>query len=117
MPRSLFAADGTMLHCSAKSKLMEILEKMSSGETSDVAPPDIPQPNKCIAIIDTMADVHQWTNQAGLRRAKICQLISLHLYEEKMMNMMYYILCLTGMTFRNHLSQQQGICGLVILTL
>ena len=38
MPRSLFAADGTMLHCSAKSKLMDILEKMSSADTSDVAP-------------------------------------------------------------------------------
>ena len=117
MPRSLFAADGTMLYCSAKSKLMDILEKLSSAETSNVAPPDIPQPNKCFAIINTMADVHQWTNLAGLRRAKICQLISLHLYKEKMMNMMNYILCLTGMTFQNHLSQQQGICAFVILTL
>ena len=54
-----------MLHCSAKSKLMDILEQMSSAETSDVAPPDIPYPNKCFAIIDTMADVHQWTNLAG----------------------------------------------------
>ena len=96
---------------------MDILEKMSSAETSDVAPPDILQPNKCISIIDTMADVYQWTNLAGLRRAKICQLIALHLYKEKIMNMMNYILCLTGMTFQNHLSQQQGICGLVILTL
>ena len=34
MPMSLFAADGTMLHCSAKSKLMDILEKMFSAETS-----------------------------------------------------------------------------------
>ena len=76
---SLFAADGTMLHCSAKSKLMDILEKMFSAETSHVAPPDIPQLNKCFAIIDTMADVHQWTKLAGLRRAMICQLISLHL--------------------------------------
>ena len=41
-PRSLFAADDTMLHCSAKSKLMDILEKTSSAETSDVVPPDIP---------------------------------------------------------------------------
>ena len=62
---------------------MEILEKMSSAETSDVAFPDIPQPNKCFAILDIMADVHQWANLAGLRRAKICQLISLHLYKEK----------------------------------
>ena len=36
---------------------MEILEKMSSAEASDVAPPDIPQPNKCVAIIHTMANV------------------------------------------------------------
>ena len=40
---SLFAADSTMLHCSAKSKLMDILGEMSSAETSDVACPDIPQ--------------------------------------------------------------------------
>ena len=31
--------------------------------------------------------------------------------------MMNYILCLTGMTFQNHFSQQQGICGLVVFTL
>ena len=29
---------------------MDKLENMSSAETSDVAPPDIPQPNKCVAI-------------------------------------------------------------------
>ena len=28
MPTSLFAADDTMLRCSAKSKLMDIFEKM-----------------------------------------------------------------------------------------
>ena len=44
---------------------MNILEKMSSAETSDIAPPDIPQTNKCFVIIVTMADVHQWTNLAG----------------------------------------------------
>ena len=45
----------------------------------------------------------QWTYLAGLRRAKICQLTSLHLYKEHMKN---YILCLTGMTFPNHLSNK-----------
>ena len=54
-----------MLYCSAKSKLMDILEKMSSAETFDVAPPDILQPNKCVAIIHTMANVQ--SNLAGLR--------------------------------------------------
>ena len=38
VPRSLFAADYKMLYCYDKSKLMDILEKMSSAETSDVAP-------------------------------------------------------------------------------
>ena len=32
VPRSLFAADGTMLHCSMKSKLMTILEKLPLDE-------------------------------------------------------------------------------------
>ena len=36
---------------------MDILEKTSIADTSDVAPPDTPQPNKCVAIIQTMADV------------------------------------------------------------
>ena len=30
---------------------------MYSADTSDVAPPDIQQPNKCVEIIDTMVDV------------------------------------------------------------
>ena len=110
MPRLLFTADETMLYCSAKSKLMDILEKMSNAETSDVASPYIPQPNKCVAIINTMADVQSMNKPiAGLRRAKICKLISLHLYKENDDS--------TGMTFQNHYSQQQGMCGLVILTL
>ena len=32
VPRSLFAADGTMLHCSMKSKLMTFLEKLPLDE-------------------------------------------------------------------------------------
>ena len=86
VPRLLFTADETMLYCSAKSKLMDILEKMSSAETSDITPPDILQQNKCVKIIHTMDDVQSMENLAGLRRAKICQLISLHLYKENMMN-------------------------------
>ena len=33
------------------------------------------------------------------------------------MNMTNFLFPLTDITFQNHLSQQQGICGLVILTL
>ena len=49
---------------------MDILENMSSAETSA-----IPQPNKCVAIIHTMADVqsmdkHSWN--------KMCKDLSAH---------------------------------------
>ena len=33
MPRSMFAADGTMLHGSLKSTLLDILEKLDTGRT------------------------------------------------------------------------------------
>ena len=71
----MFAADETMLYCSAKSKLMDILEKMSNAETSDVAPPDIPQPNNCVTIINTMADVQSMEKPCWI---KTCKDLSAH---------------------------------------
>ena len=70
VPRLLFAADETMLYCSAKSKIMDILEKMSSAETSDVAPPDILQPNKCVTIIHTMAEVQSIDKPSWIKTCK-----------------------------------------------
>ena len=35
VPRSMFAANGTMLHCSPKSTLMNILEKMDPRRNSE----------------------------------------------------------------------------------
>ena len=64
-----------MLHCFAKSKLMDILEKRSCAETSDVAPPDIPQPNKCVAI-DIMADVQSIDKPSWFKK---CKYLSAHL--------------------------------------
>ena len=60
---------------------MNISEKTSCADTSDVAPPDTPQQIKCVAMTHTMADVQSMENLAGLRRAKICQLMSLYLYK------------------------------------
>ena len=34
VPRSLFAADGTMLHCSSNSNLMNILEKLNDNRNN-----------------------------------------------------------------------------------
>ena len=71
---------------------------------------------KCVAIIDTMADGQSMDIPSWIRTCKdlSAHFIALHLCKE---NMIYYILCLTGMTFQNHSSQQRGICGLVIFTL
>ena len=75
VPRLLFAADETMLYCSAKSKLLDILEMMSSAETSDVVPPDILQPNKCVTIIHTVTDVQSMDKPSWI---KTCKDLSAH---------------------------------------
>ena len=49
---------------------MDILEKMSNAETSDIAPPDIPQPNKCVTIIDTMADFQSMDKFSWIQTCK-----------------------------------------------
>ncbi|CAH3142523.1 unnamed protein product, partial [Porites lobata] len=53
VPRSLFARDGTMLHCSCKSALMHILEKASGPSTNTQ---EITAGFK-VAIVDGMAEV------------------------------------------------------------
>ena len=56
VPRSLFAADGTMLHCSSKSNLMSILEKLNDNRNNRrVAGPNEDQMK--VAIVDGMAEV------------------------------------------------------------
>ena len=48
---------------------------MSSAETSDVARPDIPQPNKCVAIIDPLTDVLSMDKPSWI---KTCKDVSAH---------------------------------------
>ena len=43
---------------------------MPSAEISDVAPPDIPQPNKCVAIIDTMVAVQSMVKSSWIKTCK-----------------------------------------------
>ena len=63
VPRSLFARDGTMLHCSCKSALMHILEKAGgpSANTQEITA------GFKVAIVDGMAEVHHLTSQSGSR--------------------------------------------------
>ena len=62
---------------------MDILEKMSSVDTSDVAPPDILQPNKCDMIIHTMADVQSMGKPSWI---KACKDLSAHFIVFKYLN-------------------------------
>lgn len=63
VPRSLFATDGSLLHCSSKSQLMSLLESVQSpvGENETAAIPNIPvtiQANsKSTVVVDGMVEV------------------------------------------------------------
>ena len=62
VPRSMFAPDGTMLRCSAKSALMAILEKLppvlSSQRSDSCTMIPTAGPNLTVLIIDGMAELH-----------------------------------------------------------
>ena len=81
-----------MLYCSAKSKLIGVLEKMSNAETSDVAPPDKAQPKKCVVIIDTMAAVQSMDKPSWIKTCKDLSAHFIAFIQKKMMNMMNYII-------------------------
>lgn len=61
VPRSMFASDGSMLHCSSKSALMAILEKLPSRqpdqESSDGTTTDTAASHLKVTIIDGMAEL------------------------------------------------------------
>ena len=60
VPRSLFANDGTMFHCSMKSALMSVLEKtcesLDTSRTDDSVASSAPS-TMTVAIIDGMAEL------------------------------------------------------------
>ena len=56
VPRSLFAADGSMLHCSNKSALMGLLENEAPASTTSNEPTTEPVTKK-IDIVDGMAEL------------------------------------------------------------
>ena len=65
VPRSLFANDGTMLHCSLKSALMGILEKIDESSYTSTADNSvgIPTTTMKVAIIDGMAELQTLDKQ------------------------------------------------------
>ena len=66
VPRSLFVADGTMLHCASKSNLMSILEKLNDNRNNRrVAGPNEDQMK--VAIVDGMAEVQSLDKPEWIR--------------------------------------------------
>ena len=61
VPRSMFAPDGSMLHCSSKSALMAILEKLPSRSPdqrgSDSTTTDTVGPHLKVIVTDGMAEL------------------------------------------------------------
>ena len=73
VPRSLFAPDGTMLHCSCKSALMHILEKLT-GESSSEVTRQTSSPNAevqfKVAIVDGMAEIQSLDKPEWIKTCK-----------------------------------------------
>ena len=57
VPRSLFAADGTMLHCLTKSALMSLIEKEAPAATSSDAPTGVPVVRNKVVVVDGMQEL------------------------------------------------------------
>lgn len=72
VPKSLFASDGTMLHCSCKSSLMHILEQLNDETRSFVenVDQDTEVQVKRVAIIDGMAEVQALDKPAWVKNCK-----------------------------------------------
>lgn len=71
VPRSLFAPDGTMLHCPCKSALMHILEKLT-GESSSELTRQTSSPNAEVqfAIVDGMAEIQSLDKPEWIKTCK-----------------------------------------------
>ena len=66
VPRSLFAADGTMLHCLTKSALMSLIEKEAPAATSSDAPTGVPVVRNKVVVVDGMAELQSLDKPAAI---------------------------------------------------
>ena len=66
VPRSMFAYDGSMNLCSAKSKLMTILKNLTepSPDSQNVSTPQL---SFCVAVVDAMAEVQALDKSADMK--------------------------------------------------
>lgn len=72
MPRSMFAADGPMVHCSSKSALMNIMEKLplnvnddnSSSATQNV---ESDETQMRVSIVDAVAELQSLDKAKWIR--------------------------------------------------
>ena len=64
--RALFAADGTMLHCSTKSALMTLIDKEISTITLSDAPTTAPLMRNNLVVVDGMAELQSLKKAATI---------------------------------------------------
>ena len=105
VPRSMFAADGAMIHCASKSTFMDILEKLvAEGNTDGSTKEDLCLDTEItakqkVAIVDAMAEVQALENQTGLRIVPNWPAISPRAYLRSTAASINYNLYLTGWPF------------------
>ena len=68
VPRSLFAADGTMLPCSAKSDLMKIIENIPTDTGDEEARVQQQPLDVKVALVDGMAEVQSLQKSDGMKQ-------------------------------------------------
>ena len=84
VPRALFAADGIMLHCSAKSNLLGILISTEAAPILHVNPI---LPEKAVAVVDALAEIQAIGKPQGI---KTCAHLAEHFTERLVKNVCHF---------------------------
>ena len=92
VPRSLFAADVTLLHCSQKSALMDLFEKLpvDAHEDNDTGVNWSHQHTEVqlrVSVVDAMAEVQCLDQPGWVRTVHIWQIISLITFSRSLVRM------------------------------
>ena len=89
VPRSMFVADGTMLHCSSKSSLMNILERMdprrnTEGSTEEGLPVVTGMAaTQKVSIVDAMEEIQALDKPDWIKsRSQIAEHFTMYVFEK-----------------------------------
>lgn len=93
VPRSMFALDGTMHQCPAKSRLIQILKSVveSTGKDS-LSSAKVHQSNNCVAIVDAMGELQALDKTSAVKTCKDLAVLFTQKIKGNTGNMMNFML-------------------------